>query len=62
MMRFELKVVPEVETNDETNEFFLGISKEELLLQHKKDCNQFCITLSYALTIRSIAGIRLRVV
>jgi len=51
MMQFELKAVPEVVTNDETHEFFLGISKEELLLQHKNDCNQFCITISYALTM-----------
>ena len=51
MMQFELKAVPEVVTNDETHEFFFGISKEELLLQRKKDCNKFCITLSYALAM-----------
>ena len=50
-MQFNLKAVPRVDVDNEANEFFLSISKEELLSQHEKDAEQFCITLSYALTM-----------
>jgi len=50
-MLFSLKAVPRVDVNDGSNEFFLSITKEELLAQYKKDCEQFCITASYALTM-----------
>lgn len=50
-MLLNLKAVPRVDINDETNEFFLSVSKEELLSQCKNGHEQFCITLSYALTM-----------
>ena len=50
-MQFNLKSVPRVDVVNEANEFFLSISKEEFLSQHEKDPEQFCITVSYALTM-----------
>ena len=50
-MLFNLKAVPRVDVNYDANEFFLSVSKEELLLQHKKDYEKFCITITYAITM-----------
>ena len=44
-MLFNLKAVPRVDVNYDANEFFLSVSKEELLSQHKKDYEKFCITI-----------------
>jgi hypothetical protein len=40
-MLFNLKAVPRVDVNYDANEFFLSVSKEEMLLQHKKDYEKF---------------------
>ena len=50
-MLFTLKAVPRVDVDYEDNEFFLSVSRGELFSQHEKDPEQFCITLSYALTM-----------
>jgi len=50
-MLFNLKAVPRVDVDCEANEFFLSISKEELCSQYEKDRKQFCLTVSYSLTL-----------
>ena len=50
-MLFYLKAVPRVDVNYDASEFFLSVSKEEMLTQHKKDYEKFRITISYAITM-----------
>ena len=50
-MNFNLKAVPLVNVSYKADEFFLSISKEELLSQYEKDRKQFCLTISHALTM-----------
>ena len=50
-MILNLKAVPRVDVDYKANEFFLSISKEELLSQYEKDRKQFCLTISHMLTM-----------